>query len=139
MYLHIINVMRRFELPSLDVSFSTYLPCTNYQAGLFPGMETKMLVATPVTVYTIDTTNVSLSYSQSSHLPLLTAKTFATATGRLGRLSLDACWRSTKAGRSSLFSVSYYGYCSAGVHSSEAGTSTWGEQDACLQMRALAK
>lgn len=40
MYLHIINVMRRLEPPLLDVSFSTYLLCTNYQAGLFPGIET---------------------------------------------------------------------------------------------------
>lgn len=41
MYLHIINVMRRLEPPSLDVSFSTYLLCTNYQAGLFPRIEKK--------------------------------------------------------------------------------------------------
>lgn len=39
MYLHIINVMRSLEPPSLDVSFSTYLLCTNYRAGLFPGIE----------------------------------------------------------------------------------------------------
>lgn len=77
MYLHIINVMRGLEPPSLDVSFSTYLVCTNYQAGLFPGIETKkkMLIATPLTVYTIDRTNVSLGCSQALLFPLLIAGT----------------------------------------------------------------
>lgn len=75
MYLHIINVMRRLEPPSLDVSFSTYLLCTNYQAGLFPRIETKkkLLIATLLTVYTIDRMNVSLSCSQAFLFPLLIA------------------------------------------------------------------
>lgn len=76
MYLHIINVMRRLEPPSLDVSFSTYLLCTNYQAGLFPRIEKKkkkLLIATPLTVYTIDRMNVSLSCSQAFLFPLLIA------------------------------------------------------------------